>query len=212
MNIAIFASGGGSNFQAIADGCADGTIPARVVLCVASRADAGVIDRAKSMAIPHVVLEGSTEEWSGQVLTDLKAASVDLIALAGFMKMVPTVLIKQYPGRIVNIHPSLLPDFGGKGMYGMNVHQAVIASGKLVSGATVHVVDEDYDTGPIVAQKPVPVHPDDSPEDLAARILSVEHQLYTSVVKAFAEGRVEINDNRVTIHSERPDKGLQPSS
>ena len=203
MNIAIFASGGGSNFQAIADACADGSIPARVVLCVASRKDAGVIDRARQMNIPYVVLEGPTEDWTRQVLVDLETAEVDLVVLAGFMKMIPRALILEYSGRMLNIHPALLPDFGGKGMYGMNVHRAVLASGRSLSGATVHLVDEEYDTGAIIAQESVPVHPDDSPEDLAARVLSVEHHLYPSVVRAFAQGRVHLEGNQVIIQPER---------
>jgi len=200
MNIAIFASGGGSNFQAIADACASGTMPARVVLCVASRADAGVIGRASRLEIPHVVLEGTTAEWTSSVLDELERHAVDFIALAGFMKMVPTELIQRYPGRIVNIHPALLPRFGGKGMYGMNVHRAVVEAGQTASGATVHLVDEDYDTGPIVAQESVPVYPTDTPEDVAARVLRVEHELYPAVVQAFAEGRVELDGRHVTIH------------
>lgn len=204
MNIAIFASGGGSNFQAIADACADGSIPARVVLCVASRADAGVIERASRMGIPHIVLEGPTEEWTRRVLIELREASADFIALAGFMRMVPSALIQRYPGRIVNIHPALLPDFGGKGMYGMNVHRAVVASGADETGATVHLVDEDYDTGPIVAQERVPVLSADLPEDLAARVLAVEHRLYPSVIKAFAEERVHVDGTHVIIQPERP--------
>lgn len=204
MNIAIFASGGGSNFQAIADACESGHIPGRVVLCVASRADAGVIERAERMGIPHTVLQGSPSEWASDILGQLQAAEVELIALAGFMKMIPGALIQHYPGRIVNIHPALLPAFGGKGMYGMNVHRAVVAAGESESGATVHVVDEQYDTGPIVAQSRVPVLPDDAPEDLAARVLRVEHTLYPDVLRAFAENRVHIHGNQITIDPPRP--------
>lgn len=203
MNIAIFASGGGSNFQAIADACADGSIPAQVVLCVASRPDAGVIDRASRLGIPHVVLEGTTAEWMPSVLEELERRDVDFIALAGFMKMVPVAMTQRYQGRIVNIHPALLPLFGGKGMYGMNVHRAVVEAGQTESGATVHLVDEDYDTGPIIAQESVPVYPTDTPEDVAARVLSVEHRLYPAVIKAFAEGRVQLDGRQVTIHPDR---------
>lgn len=204
MNIAIFASGGGSNFQAIADACADGTIPAKVVLCVASRPDAGVITRAEKMGIPHTVLYGSAENWAPSVLEELEAKSCDFVALAGFMKMVPSSLIQRFPGRIVNIHPALLPAYGGKGMYGMNVHRAVVAAGEEESGATVHVVDEDYDTGPIVAQERVPVLPGDSPEDVAARVLTIEHTLYPAVIRAFAEDRVQQTGSQITIDPPRP--------
>ncbi len=201
MNIAVFASGGGSNFQAIADACVDGTIPGEIVLCVASRPDAGVLKRAEKLGILSMVLEGPSDEWTPQVIQRLNETGADFVALAGFMKMIPSALIATYPGRIVNIHPALLPDYGGKGMYGMHVHRAVIAAGESESGATVHIVDEEYDTGPVVAQERVPVLAGDSAEDLAARVLRVEHSLYPAVVKAFAEGRVHIDGKQVTIHS-----------
>ena len=204
MNIAIFASGGGSNFQAIADACESGHIPGRVVLCVASRADAGVIERAERLGIPHTVLQGSSSEWTPSVLRQLHEASTQLIALAGFMKMIPSPLIQHFPRRILNIHPALLPAYGGKGMYGIHVHRAVIAAGEAESGATVHVVDEDYDTGPIVAQTRVPVLSGDTPEDLASRVLSVEHQLYPDVLRAFAEHRVRLSGNQISIDPPRP--------
>jgi len=202
MNIAIFASGGGSNFQAIADACADGSIPARVVLCVASRPEAGVISRARAMGIPYTVIDGAAEDWGVRLLTVLHDRKVDLVALAGFMRKIPPSLIEAFPDRILNIHPSLLPEFGGQGMYGMNVHRAVIASGRRVSGATVHMVDEGYDTGPVILQERVAVRPDDGPEELAARVLSVEHRLYPSVIKAFSEGRVHREGRTVHIRSE----------
>jgi phosphoribosylglycinamide formyltransferase-1 len=204
MNIAIFASGSGSNFQAIAEACADGTIGGRVVLCVASRPDAGVISRAASMGIPQTILEGAADQWAPRVLEELRALNVDLIALAGFMKRVPSLLVQAFPDRIINIHPSLLPEFGGQGMYGMNVHRAVLAAGKNISGATVHLVDEQYDTGPILLQESVPVLPEDQPEDLAARVLSVEHRLYPAAVKAFAEGRVSRKGATLTVETKRP--------
>lgn len=205
MNIAVFASGGGSNFQAIADACVDGTINGNVVLCVASRPTAGVIDRARAMGIAVHVLDGSTEEWTADVLDVMRERSVEFIALAGFMRMVPVPLIRAYQGRIVNIHPALLPSFGGKGMYGMNVHRAVVMAGVPETGATVHLVDEDYDTGPIVAQESVPVHPGDLPEDVAARVLTVEHRLYPAVIAAFADDRVSVNGKHVTIHPPSPE-------
>ncbi|MDA0378758.1 MAG: phosphoribosylglycinamide formyltransferase [Bacteroidetes bacterium] len=199
MNIAVFASGGGSNFQALADACQDGRIRGRIALCVASRETAGVIQRAERLGIPVHVLRGSTEEWTASALEVLRTQQVEFIALAGFMRMVPADLIRAYPDRIVNIHPALLPDFGGHGMFGMNVHRAVIASGAARSGATVHLVDEDYDTGPIVAQEAIDVRPSDSAEDLATRVLEVEHRLYPAVVAAFAEGRVHRDGASITI-------------
>jgi phosphoribosylglycinamide formyltransferase-1 len=123
----------------------------------------------------------------------------DLVLLAGYMKKVGPRLLKAYPNRVLNIHPALLPSFGGEGMYGLRVHKAVLDSGAKVSGVTVHVVDEVYDHGPIVAQETVPVEQDDTPETLAARVLKVEHHIYSSVVKLFAEGRVCVEGGRVRI-------------
>jgi phosphoribosylglycinamide formyltransferase-1 len=207
MNIAVFASGGGSNFQALADTCQSGLIRGRIALCVASRNTAGVIQRAERLGIPVHVLSGTTPEWTAAVLEALHAAKVEFIALAGFMRMVPPELIRAYPDRIVNIHPALLPDFGGHGMFGMHVHRAVIEAGATRSGATVHLVDEDYDTGPIVAQESIEVRPSDSAEDLAARVLEVEHRLYPAVVAAFSEGRVRRTGNTVIIQPSHASPG-----
>ena len=207
MNIAVFASGGGSNFQALADACLSGQISGRIVLCVASRETAGVIQRAERLGIPVHVLRGPTEEWTPAVLSALRAANAEFIALAGFMRMVPPELIRTFPDRIVNIHPALLPDFGGHGMFGMHVHRAVVESGATHSGATVHLVDEGYDTGPIVAQESVDVRPSEKAEDLAARVLEVEHRLYPAVVAAFSEGRVHRSGHTITIEPPHSNKG-----
>ena len=166
---------------------------------MASRPDAGVIERANRLSIPVHVLSGSQDDWLPQLLTQLSERNVDFIALAGFMKMIPSSLVAVFRHRIINIHPALLPDFGGKGMYGMNVHRAVIASGTKKTGATVHLVDEQYDTGPIVMQASVDVLPDDTAESLAARVLDVEHRLYPSALKSFAENRVNIDGSIVSI-------------
>ncbi len=199
MRIAVFASGGGSNFQAIADACLDESIPAEVVCCIASRPDAGVIERAKHLEIDVHVLSSSPEGIAGEILRVLDQKNVDLIALAGFMKMIPESVVRLYRNRILNIHPALLPDFGGKGMYGMNVHRAVIESGASESGATVHLVDEHYDTGAVVLQESVNVEENDSPEDLAERVLHVEHRLYPRAIALFANDRVRIEGRHVEI-------------
>ena len=156
------------------------------------------------MGIPQTVLEGDADQWAPRILQELRAVNADLIALAGFMKRVPSTLVQAFPDRIINIHPSLLPEFGGQGMYGMNVHRAVLAAGKNISGATVHLVDEEYDTGPILLQESVPVLPEDKPEDLAARVLSVEHRLYPAAIKAFTEGRISRKGAIVTVETKRP--------
>jgi len=203
MRIAVFASGGGSNFQAIADACLDDSLPATVACCIASRPGIGVIDRASRMGIAVHILPSETENWSENVLQLLDSHGIDLIVLAGFMRKLPVSIIDLFRDRILNIHPALLPDFGGKGMYGMNVHKAVIASGAKTSGATVHLVDEDYDTGAIVLQESVPVLKGDSPADLAARVLSVEHSLYPRAIALFARNQVTISGRTVSVLDRR---------
>jgi formyltetrahydrofolate-dependent phosphoribosylglycinamide formyltransferase len=164
---------------------------------VTDRTDAYVLDRARALGIPSVVLSpGSLKDGEAvfpeRMRAVLEAAEIDLIVLAGYLKLVPEGTVRHYRGRMLNIHPALLPGFGGKGMYGRKVHEAVLESGARVSGATVHFVDEEYDRGRILAQWPVPVLAGDTPESLAARIHGVEHVLYPAAVdrlaRAIAEG------------------------
>ena len=203
MNIAVFASGRGSNFNAILNAVAEGRLPARVSLLVSNNSNAGAMELARSRNIPAVHVSqkqfSSEEEYVERLLALLSQYRVDLIALAGYMKHVPTKVIERFRNRVVNIHPALLPDFGGKGMFGINVHEAVIASGAKVSGATVHIVDEEYDHGAIVLQKTVDVSPDDTPETLAAKVLSIEHEIYPQALAAFAAGRVHIEGRRARM-------------
>ena len=188
VRIAVLASGGGSNLQALIDRFQnDDEAPARVELVVASRPGIGALERAARAGIPILVLIPGAE-MEAALLESLTSQEIDLIVLAGFLRQVPDAVVERFRGRILNIHPALLPGFGGKGMYGMNVHRAVLASGARVSGATVHLVDERYDEGPILAQWPVPVLPGDTPESLAARVLRVEHLLLPAAVEAFACG------------------------
>ncbi len=158
--------------------------PARVVLVVSNRADAGGLEIARQHGVPTRVLNDTSDpaEW----LAALAEFQADLVVLAGFVKRVPNQVVAAYRGRMLNIHPALLPRHGGPGMYGRRVHQAVLASGDAVSGATVHLVSEEYDRGPILAQATVPVEPDDSPDTLAARVLEVEHRLLPAAVLAAA--------------------------
>lgn len=190
--IAVLASGGGTNLQALIDHFnASGSAAAGVELVVGSRAGIGALERAERAGIPTLVLDGRTmggDAFRDALAEALEAHRIDLVVLAGWLQLVPLEVVARYHGRMVNVHPALLPAFGGRGMYGMRVHQAVIASGARVSGATVHFVDERYDEGAIVAQWPVPVLPGDTPEMLAARVLAVEHRILPVAVEALARG------------------------
>lgn len=190
--VAVLASGGGTNLQALIDRFnGGGSDVARVELVVGSRAGIGALGRAERAGIPALVLDGRAmgAESFGAALADALAEHrIDLVVLAGWLQLVPAEVVTRYHGRMLNVHPALLPAFGGKGMYGMRVHQAVIASGARVSGATAHLVDERYDEGAIVAQWPVPVLPGDTPEMLAARVLAVEHRILPLAVEALARG------------------------
>ncbi len=183
MRVAVCGSGRGSNLAAlIAALPADG--PAIVSLVLSNRPDAGVLDLARQHGIPSVVLARSSEP--AQWLAALDAASIGFVVLAGFLKQVPAAVVARFAGRIINIHPALLPDHGGPGMYGLNVHRAVLARGDTWSGATVHAVTDRYDEGPILGQSRVPVLPADTPESLAARVLATEHRLLPAAVLAAA--------------------------
>jgi phosphoribosylglycinamide formyltransferase-1 len=203
MRLAVFASGGGTNFQAILDAIDAGDLPAEVVCCVSNTPTAGALDRAARQHIPTVVLEPSSFEapapFGRALLETLSAHDATFVALAGYMQKIPPAVVDEYRGRMTNIHPALLPAFGGQGMYGMHVHRAVLNYGVHWSGATVHLVDEEYDHGPIVLQDPVPVYADDTPEALADRVRAVEHRLYPEALRLFAQGRVRQDGRTVWI-------------
>ena len=199
--IAVLASGGGSNLGAILEyfDTVAGDASGAVVLVASDRADAPALERARSRGIGAVHLADPADGTTMERL--LHEAAAELIVLAGYLRLIPPGITRAWHGRIVNVHPTLLPAFGGQGMYGIRAHRAVIASGARVSGVTVHFVDAEYDRGPIIAQWPVPVFPADSAESLAERVLRVEHLLYPRVVDAVARGRIRLgNDNRA--HSE----------
>lgn len=205
LNIAVFGSGKGSNFKAILTAIERGEIRgARIVLVLSNNPGAGILATARTHGIPatHATQKSFANEGAfvASVLETLRRHEVNFIVLAGYMKHLPRDIVAGYRNRIINIHPALLPKFGGKGMYGMHVHEAVIAAGEEYSGATVHFVDEEYDHGAIVLQKRVPVAPDDTPETLAARVLALEHELYPEAVRLFAEGRVLLNDSVAAVH------------
>lgn len=190
--IAVLASGGGSNFEAVAAHCA-ARGGATVALLVASAPGIGALDRAVRLGIPSAV---HTDAADGAGLSALLAAhDVGTVALAGYLRLVPAPVTTAWRHRVVNVHPALLPAFGGHGMYGRRVHAAVLAARARVTGCTVHLVDEAYDRGPIVAQWPVPVAPDDTPETLAARVLRAEHALFPPCVRALATGRLTVADD-----------------
>ncbi len=203
MRLAVFASGGGSNFQAILDAVENGSLPITVALCVSNTAKAGALARAEHHNVPTVVLDprafDTEPAYVAALMKVLNDHQVNFIALAGYLRKIPAAVVSAFRGRMVNIHPALLPAFGGKGLYGRRVHEAVLAYGVRWSGVTVHLVDEEYDTGPIVLQEPVPVLGTDTPETLAARVLQTEHQLYPRALRLFAEGHLTIEGRLVRI-------------
>ncbi len=184
--LAVLASGRGSNLQAIIDhfdNLARERV-AKVVLVASNRSDSPALIRAATASIDIASFDAADD--GSQLLELLRKFRIDLVVLAGYLKRVPPLVIREYAGRIINIHPALLPAFGGEGMYGARVHEAVLASGARESGVTVHVVDNEYDRGPVVAQWRVPVEASDTPESLAARVLAVEHIVYPRVVEMVA--------------------------
>ena len=196
MKIGFLASHGGSNMQAILDACASGSIEAEPRLLICNNPGATVIERAAASGLPCVVLNAKTHpdflELDAAILAALKSAGVELVVLAGYMKKIGPQVLSGYRNRILNIHPALLPKFGGQGMFGMNVHRAVLEAGESESGATVHLIDAIYDEGPILAQARVPVLPGDTPETLQGRVLETEHQLYPATLAKIAKGQLRL--------------------
>ncbi len=201
--IAVLASGEGTNLQVLLDSCRSSRVRGKVVLVVASKDDAGALHRAERAGIPAVVAKPedfpTLEEYSAHLAKLCREKQVELVCLAGFLTRLHAPMLKAFPGRILNVHPALLPAFGGPGMYGRKVHAAALASGAKVTGATVHFVDELYDHGPIAAQAAVAVLPDDTVETLSARVLIQEHWLYPKVVSLFCAGRLKIEGRSVCI-------------
>lgn len=182
-NLAFFASHTGSNFQSIVKNCWNGTIKANPKLLISNNSDSGAMLFAKQNNIKaYHISEKTSSDPDSEMLKILKENEIDLIVLAGYMKKIPLTLIKEFPDRILNIHPSLLPKFGGKGMYGMNVHKAVIEAGEKYSGLTVHFVNENYDEGKFLLQHQVEVLEYDTPESLQQRILVNEHIYYSLAI------------------------------
>lgn len=203
VRIGVLVSGNGTNLQAILDACTRGEILGRVAVVVSSNPKAYALERARRAGIPAVALPPRSfpdrPTYDGRLIEVLRAHDVGLVCLAGFLRILTPAFIEQFRGRIMNVHPALLPAFGGVGMYGAHVHEAVLARGVKVSGCTVHFVDETPDGGPIILQAVVHVRDDDTAESLAARIAEVEHRLYPLAIRLFAEGRLHTNGRRVQI-------------
>ena len=195
--------------HAIADACRSGQINGTVALVVGNYADSPALARASDMGLATLSISSKLEEkiYADALLAALTDARIDLICLAGYMRKVPDALVAAYKGRVMNIHAALLPSFGGQGMYGIRIHQAVLDYGAKVSGCTVHFVDEHYDTGPIILQSVVPVEDSDTAETLAARVLVAEHAAYPRAVALFAEGRLSLDGRRVMTHPQPPPQG-----
>lgn len=216
LRAAIFASGGGTNLQALLD---HATVDAawQVGLVLSNRPDAGALARAERAGVPSTVVvhEPDGDPVEARMLAVLDEHEIDFVLLAGYLKLVPAGVVMRYRGRVVNIHPALLPSFGGKGMYGMNVHRAVLDAGVRVTGPTVHLADEVYDRGRILAQWPVPVRWGDTAEAVAARVLEVEHWLYPRVVDhlvlLWREGR-DVEPVDLAGDAFRPDRAAASDS
>ena len=203
IRIGVLASGRGSNLQAIIDACKSGYIPGEVVCVISDKKDAFALERARREGIPAIFLDpskySSREDYDRALAQTLKEHNVDIVCLAGFMRILTPPFIEEFRNRIMNIHPALIPSFCGKGMYGLKVHKAVLDFGVKVTGCTVHFVTEEVDLGPIIVQIPVMVREDDTPETLSERVLKREHRAYPLAIKLFAEGRLKIEGRRVRI-------------
>jgi len=208
INIAVLVSGHGrgSNLQAIIDACKDGRIDGRVAVVIGTKSDAPAMDRGRGNGIATVEVRPKAFEtddgYADSLLDALREYGIDLVCLAGYMRILPSKVCSEYRWRVMNIHPSLIPLFCGKGMFGGHVHQAAIDFGVKVSGCTVHFVDEEYDTGPIIIQKCVPVEEGDTADTLAARVLAQEHAAYPEAIQLFAQDRLSVEGRVVHLDAE----------
>jgi len=203
IKLAVFASGGGTNLQAIIDNIEAGKLGACLKVVISNNSNAFALERARKHNIQAIHLSqkmfATQDEFDDKLLSILQENQIDLVVLAGYMKILSPRVVRAYKNRMINIHPALLPHFGGEGMYGIHVHKAVINSGVKVTGVTVHLVDEIYDHGALIMQKCIPVLEDDTPESLAERVLKVEHELYSQAIQLFAEEKIEVKGNKVYI-------------
>jgi phosphoribosylglycinamide formyltransferase-1 len=203
LRLGVLASGRGSNFAAIIQAIKNGKLDAEAAVLISNRKSAGALDFARQNRIPAVFISAKEfpedVQYDNKIVEILEEFDANFVVLAGYLRFITPILIRKYANRIVNIHPALLPSFGGKGKYGIHVHEAVLQRGCKVSGVTVHIVDEIYDHGPIILQRCVPVMDDDTPESLAARVLEQEHKIYAEALQLFAEDRVRIEGLRTFI-------------
>lgn len=194
--LGFLASHGGSNMQAIFDAVHEGQLGAQLGVVISNNSNSGAIEKAKAAGVAWRHLSSKThpapEALDEAILEALREHGVNLIVMAGYMKKLGPKTLEAYRGRVLNIHPALLPKFGGQGMYGMHVHEAVLAAGEKVTGVTVHIADDIYDNGRILAQKEVPVLAGDTPEALQARVLETEHRLYAETIQRIAQGEIGI--------------------
>lgn len=203
QSLAVMASGSGSNFRAILKAIESGALPLVCPLLVSNTRRAGALAIARAHGCRAVVLNprafADECSYADALLGLFRQHRIELVALAGYLKKIPPMVVAAYRHRMVNIHPALLPDFGGRGLYGRHVHAAVLSARAAESGATVHFVDEQYDTGPVILQQRVAVLPDDTPDSLAARVLAVEHKLYPKALRLLALGRIHVDGRKVSI-------------
>ncbi len=196
LRLGFLASHRGTNLQAILDACKTGRLQARPRVIISNNSDSGALQRAREASVPAAHLSTYTHPepgaLDGAILAILQAYGVEVVCLAGYMKRLGPRTLAAYRGRVLNIHPSLLPKFGGRGFYGEVVHRAVLAAGERETGATVHLVDEEYDHGPVLDQIRVPVEPGDSVETLSARVLQQEHRLYVRTLQRIASGDIAL--------------------
>ena len=204
MRLGVLASHGGSNLQAIVNSTKSGVLAARVVVVVSNNSDSLALERANQEGIPAFHLSRSThpepKRLDQDILQVLREYGVTLVALAGYMRPLGRAVLGAYARRILNVHPALLPRHGGRGMYGIRVHESVIKSGDRMTGVTIHLVDEEYDQGPIVAQTQLPVLEDDTVETLAQRVLQTEHRFYPEVLERIRSGHIDL-DNLKGVYS-----------
>lgn len=200
VRIAVLVSGGGTNLQTIIDSVQKGDINGEIAIVISDRENAFALERAGKSGIKAVYID--RKHCAERLTQELKELDIELVVLAGFLTILDRDFVKAYEGRIINIHPSLIPAFCGKGFYGEKVHKAAVEYGVRVSGATVHFVDEGTDSGPIILQEPVPVYAEDTAEILAARVLEAEHRLLPAAVKLFCEDKLRIEGRKVIISRE----------
>lgn len=207
VNIGVLISGGGTNLQALIDNIEKGRINGNISLVISNKSDAYGLKRAKNSNIEAIFVDRndfkSDEDYNEKLIMEFKSRDIELVVLAGYLKILSKEFIREYNMRIINIHPSLIPSFSGKGYYGENVHRAVLNRGVKVTGATVHLVDEGTDTGPIIMQRCVNVDEDESAKSLKEKVLKVEHHILVESVRLYCDKMIEIKDRKVKIRKVR---------